>query len=186
MKGNGNGIGSLFRKLYFMIIPTCGQRTKYIYKNRHLFHNVGKELMFQPRHFPSDPELISFGDNVMIASDVMFINHDIISAMLNRKYNTLIFKPMGGGIEIGDNVMIGAGSRILPDVRIGSNVIIAAGSIVTKDIPDNSVAAGIPAKVIGDFDTLVEKRKNLQVNFRDGADKLWQDFYEKRNKKENI
>ncbi|WP_289860646.1 hypothetical protein [uncultured Muribaculum sp.] len=82
--------------------------------------------------------------------------------------------------------MIGAGSRILPDVRIGSNVIIAAGSIVTKDIPDNSVAAGIPAKVIGDFDTLVEKRKNLQVNFRDGADKLWQDFYEKRNKKENI
>ena len=82
--------------------------------------------------------------------------------------------------------MILTGSKILPDVRIGSNVIIAAGSVVSKDIPDNCVAGGVPARIIGNFDNLVEKRKNLKVSYRDGVDKIWQDFYEKRNKKENI
>ena len=63
----------------------------------------------------------------------------------------------GGGIEIGDNVMIGADVSILPNVKIGSNVIIGAGSVVTKDIPDNAVAAGIPCRVVGNFDDLVKK-----------------------------
>lgn len=65
---------------------------------------------------------------------------------------------------------------ILPNVRIGSNVIIGAGSIVAKDIPDNSIAAGIPCKVIGDFDTLVEKyRKKMS------PDELWREFERKRD-----
>ena len=67
---------------------------------------------------------------------------------------------------------------ILPNVRIGSNVIIGAGSIVAKDIPDNSVAAGIPCKVIGDFDTLVEKyRKKKKMS----PDELWREFEIKRD-----
>ena len=45
------------------------------------------------------------------------------------------------------------------NVKIGSNCIIGAGSVVTKDIPDNSVAVGIPAKVIGKYDEIVEKYK---------------------------
>ena len=47
---------------------------------------------------------------------------------------------------IGDRVRIGSNSTILP-VRIGNNVIIGAGSVVTKDIPDNCVAYGNPAKI---------------------------------------
>lgn len=53
--------------------------------------------------------------------------------------------------------MIGADVSILPNVKIGSNVIIGAGSVVTKDIPDNAVAAGIPCRVVGNFDDLVKK-----------------------------
>ena len=53
--------------------------------------------------------------------------------------------------------MIGAGSKILPNVKIGPNVIVAAGSIVTKDIPENSVVAGVPARVIGTFDDFAKK-----------------------------
>lgn len=49
---------------------------------------------------------------------------------------------------IGDNVYIGAGALIMGPVRIGNNVVIGAGSVVTKDIPDNCVVAGNPAKVI--------------------------------------
>lgn len=51
-------------------------------------------------------------------------------------------------VTIGDNVWIGGSVTIVPGVRIGNNVVIGAGSTVTRDIPDNVVAAGNPAKVI--------------------------------------
>jgi len=119
----------------------------------------GGGVFWQPRRFPSDPELISIGNNVKIASNVIFINHDIAHNMLNEKFNTTDFKPLWGSIEIGNNVMIGAETIILPNVKIGSNVIIGAGSVITKDIPDNVVAAGVPCRVIGGFEQYVEKRK---------------------------
>ena len=49
---------------------------------------------------------------------------------------------------IGDNVQIASGAKVLGPVRIGNNVIIGANSVVTKDVPDNCVVAGIPAKII--------------------------------------
>lgn len=49
---------------------------------------------------------------------------------------------------VGDNVEIGAGANIIGPVRIGNNVIIGAGAVVITDIPDNSVAVGVPAKVV--------------------------------------
>ncbi len=52
---------------------------------------------------------------------------------------------------------MGSGTHILYDTKIGSNVIIGTCSVVTKDIPDNSVVAGVPARVIGSFDDYVEK-----------------------------
>lgn len=50
--------------------------------------------------------------------------------------------------EIGDNVQIASGSKILGPVKIGNNVFIGANSVVTKDIPNNCVVAGVPAKII--------------------------------------
>lgn len=50
--------------------------------------------------------------------------------------------------EIGDNVYIGAGAKILGPVKIGNNVTIGAGAVVLHDIPSDSVAAGVPAKII--------------------------------------
>ena len=74
--------------------------------------------------------------------------------------------------------MIGSGTRIMYNVRIGSNVIIGAGSIVTKDIPDNSVAVGVPCRVIGKFEDLVEKRKNVVAYEK--AEAYWEEFYRKK------
>ena len=53
-----------------------------------------------------------------------------------------------GNIEIGNGVWIGANTVILPNVRIGNNVAIGANSVVTKDIPDNTVYGGVPARFI--------------------------------------
>ena len=54
----------------------------------------------------------------------------------------------GGRPIIGDNVVLGASVTIIGNIHIGNNVIIGAGSVVVKDVPDNCVVAGNPAKII--------------------------------------
>jgi serine acetyltransferase len=53
-----------------------------------------------------------------------------------------------GHCFVGDFTMVGAGAVLLPSVKIGANVTIGAGAVVTKDIPDNSVSVGVPARVV--------------------------------------
>ena len=105
----------------------------------------------QSWNFGTEPEMISFGDNVHVASNVNFVNHDITCMMFNYMDKEHRYRIRQGEINIGNNVFIGAGSRILYDVTIGDNVIIGAGSLVNKSIPSGTVAAGVPCKVIGDF-----------------------------------
>lgn len=62
-------------------------------------------------------------------------------------------------ITIGDNVYIGLNVTNMLGVSIGNRVIIGTGSIVIKDIPDNSVAVGVPAKVIKTVDDYLERAK---------------------------
>ena len=75
------------------------------------------------------------------------------------------FQERKAPISIGNNVFVGANSIILYDVNIGNNVIIGAGSFVNKDIPDGTVAAGVPCRVIGRFEDYKEKiqTKNSQL-----------------------
>jgi len=146
-----------------------------------MFHHVGDYVMWQPRQFPADPELISLGDNVKLAADIYFTNHDILYGLFNCKNKTNEFKPLQGCIKIGNNVMIGAHTMILPNVEIGDNVVIGGGSIVTKDIPGNSVAAGVPCRVIGSFEDIEEKYRKIE--FFESSEKYWDLFNASRIKK---
>lgn len=131
-------------------------------RTHHLFHHIGKNVYYQGRKLPLYAELISLGDNVKIASRVNFITHSIIHLMLNsaREGKNLGTIPeQVGCIEVGNNVFIGAGTSILSDVRIGSNVIVAAESVITRDIPSNSVVAGVPARVILSMDEYLAKEE---------------------------
>ena len=91
------------------------------------------------------------GSNVFIAAGVRFLTHDVIALMLRNKLGREDINERVGTLEIGDNVFIGSDTILLYDVKIGSNVIVAAGSLISKDIPDGSVCAGRPAKVVGSF-----------------------------------
>jgi len=102
----------------------------------------------------SYPFLIEIGDDVIISTDVTILAHD-------ASLKNFIGIGKMGRVKIGNNVFVGAGSIILPNVMIGNNVIIGAGSVVTKDIPDNSVCAGNPARVIRSLDEYIEKYKSL-------------------------
>ena len=126
-------------------------RAEYL-KKKHYFKSIGDHVYLQPWNFGTEPELISFGDNVHVASNVNFVNHDITCMMFNYMDKEHHYKIRQGEITIGNNVFIGAGSRILYDVTIGDNVIIGAGSLVNKSIPSGTVAAGVPCKVIGSFE----------------------------------
>lgn len=101
---------------------------------------------------PSHCYHITIGDNVTLAPRVHILAHDA---------STFIFfgKTRAANVTIGNDVFVGAGSIILPGVHIGNRVIIGAGSIVTKDIADNSVAAGNPARVICHIDEYLEREK---------------------------
>ena len=59
-------------------------------------------------------------------------------------------------VNIGNDVWIGGNVTILPGVNIGNNVVIAAGAVVTKDVPDNSLIGGVPAKIIREIENDIE------------------------------
>lgn len=117
---------------------------------------VGKN--FNPQlGFELDPShcwLIEIGDNVTFGPHVQVLAHDA------SMYNTLGYTKIGR-VCIGNDVFIGAGSVILPDIKIGDNSIVGAGSVVTKDIPSNMVCGGNPARVISTMDDFIEKNRKL-------------------------
>ncbi|VVQ02165.1 2,3,4,5-tetrahydropyridine-2,6-dicarboxylate N-acetyltransferase [Pseudomonas fluorescens] len=97
--------------------------------------------------------LIEIGDNVTFAPNVKLIAHD--ASTINITGYAKIDR-----ISIGNNCFIGNSSIILPGVRIGNNCVIGSGSVVTKSIPDNTVVAGNPARILCDYDQYCTKIKN--------------------------
>lgn len=172
------------RKIRVYFILDSMKRTKYLVKHN-VFRSVGDNFFFQPRLIPSDPKLIKFHNNVVVTSGVLFITHDVAYYMLNNAPLDHTYKYYSGCIEVMDNVFIGSNSIILPNVKVGSNVVIGAGSVVTKDVPDNSVVCGNPARVICTFNEYLEKRKKKEENLEEyvddvTCDKLWNDFESRR------
>lgn len=91
-----------------------------------------------------DAAKVKFGNNVFIGPNCGFYTSG----------HPIDFKTRNRGIEyaktitVGDNVWIGGNVTVLPGVNIGSNVVIGAGSVVNKDIPSNVVAVGNPCKIV--------------------------------------
>ena len=101
-----------------------------------------------------DVAMVSIGDNCFMAPNVAVYTagHPIYPDTRNSMFE------YGKEVTIGDNVWIGGNSVICPGVHIGNHVVIGAGSVVTKDIPDWSLAAGNPCRVLRKI-TEVDRRK---------------------------
>lgn len=174
-----------------------GRKTAEFIRKHHLYGSVGENCMIMKKKLPLYSNLVHLHNNVWIASNVGFVTHDGIHWMLNQKYEAKEFVEKVGCIEIMDNVFVGSGTRILYNTRIGSNVIIGSDSLVNKDVPDNSVYAGVPARYICSFDEYVAKARQYSKMFRSkfGLDKIsgidnelaqmiYKEFCEKKDKKE--
>lgn len=130
----------LLHKIRFVLIIDGNKRGDYL-RNHQLLKKCGENLLFQSRNFPMDPELLSIHDNVAIAANVTFVTHDAIRHMLCYKDKYPYISHIGC-IEVMENVFIGIGAIIMPNVRIGENSIVAAGTLVTKDIPPGEIWGG--------------------------------------------
>ncbi len=137
----------IFKRLLFVVLFILSKgevRSKLV----RFFYGckIGKNVRFEGLPvIGTEPELISIGDNVTIARNVVFHTHDGGVRLFRHEYPRInIF----GKISIGNNVFIGSDSIILPNTSIGNNVVIGTGSIVSRNIEDNIVAAGVPAKKI--------------------------------------
>ena len=87
---------------------------------------------------------VTFGDYGMVGPGTLIATTGHPREPRGRRDRLAISKP----ISIGSDVWIGGNCTILGGVTIGSNVVVAAGAVVTKDVPDNCVVAGVPARVI--------------------------------------
>lgn len=141
------GIGNpqLRKMLYEKFIAIGGIFTTVISSTSFIgsFGNVigeGSNIMLKTI-FTND---ITIGRGVIV-NQLTSIGHDVvIGDFVELCPNVCI----SGNCIIGANTFIGTGAIVLPKVKVGSNVVIGAGAVVSKDLPDNCVAVGIPAKVI--------------------------------------
>lgn len=187
-----------FNRLYHSVrlLLAGGETKKAAYlKRKHLLGGMGDNCRWGPWVLPLYPKLIILHDNVLVHKTAHIVTHDMINNFLSRSVKNADFgsKEVLGPIEIHDNVYISMNAMIMPNVEIGKNCIISACSVVTDDVPENSIVAGNPAKVIGRFDAYVAlRRMNASKNLpfpnqdlpEDVADHAWELFYKKHKKKE--
>lgn len=130
-------------------------------KRRGFFHSIGEDVYIMPGariKEASNPKYIRIGNNVRIAESLFVCNDGSVHVM-NRMWGTKLDRV--GKIDVRDNVFIGHEAIILPDVTIGPNAIVAAGAVVTRDVPEDTIVAGVPAKPIGKMSTYGERLKEM-------------------------
>ena len=153
-------LGSLF-KLY-QAYSSDESKLSYL---RSLGAKIGDETRFIGKpYLGTEPYLISIGKDCLVSDHVVFHTHDGGVKVLNGAgyFGDNLMDKMAR-ISVGDNCFIGSCAHLMGGVKIGNNCIVGAMSVVTKDIPDNSVAAGIPARVICTLDDFYKRNMDRGV-----------------------
>ena len=162
----------MYRKIYRFVFKTIMTKINKVKYAKKIGVNMpqGEVYLYGNITWGTEPWLITLGKNVHITDGVKFETHD---------GGTLLFRSIIPDLEItkpivvGNDVYIGNNAIILPGVTIGNKVIIGAGAIVSKNIPDNSVAVGVPAKVIKSADEYLSKieKESLHLGHLKGKEK---------------
>jgi len=162
------------KRVYVKICKPSGYEYAEYEKKWGRFHAIGNGCAFWPYTNITNPEYTRLGNNVMLSACTI-LGHDGSVAVLNKAYGKKLDRV--GKVDIKDNVFIGHGVIVLPNVTIGPNALVAAGAVVSKDVPEGAIVAGVPAKVIGRVDDLVNKLERETnalpwaeiINNREGA-----------------
>ncbi len=109
---------------------------------------IGDNVGFNAASITARSKTIQIGDGTIIGANSHIMDTDWHPLWPPDKRNTYPGDEQDEGVEIGRNVFIGINVLILKGVTIGDNSVIGAGSVVSRPVPANSLAAGVPAKVI--------------------------------------
>jgi len=145
--------GLMYRLYYKICKPNSRDIAKFM-KLHGGIHSMGEDCLIECGASIHDAQFVRMGNNVHL-SGCKIIGHDGAIGMLGRRYGVKLDRV--GKIDIRDNVFIGENAVILPGVTIGPDAIVAVGAIVTKDVPENSVVAGVPARTILKTSDLVQR-----------------------------
>jgi acetyltransferase-like isoleucine patch superfamily enzyme len=160
-----------FRGLYVRFCkPNAEEYTRFL-KLHGGFYAIGDHCSILPSTNITDPAYVKLGNNVHF-SNCTLIGHDGSIAMMNRAYNVALDSV--GRIEILDNVFVGYGAIVLPNITIGPDAIVAAGSVVTRNVAPGVIVAGVPARPIGKVKDLVAKLET------ETASLPWNDLIQQR------
>lgn len=154
-------VKTLFRYVAYVVLPA----SRYA---RFIGVSIGERCLISTKQWGSEPYLIEIGDDVHVSRGVRFINHDG-GVWIFRKENPNF--DIFGKIRIGDNCYIGNHAIILPGVTIGNRCVIGANSVVTKCVPDNSVVAGNPARLVSTVEQYYQKASLLNTDLKNDIEK---------------
>lgn len=181
----------LYHSVRLLLCRNSIRRARYL-KKHDILGEIGEKCHWGPWLIPLYPKLIRIHDNVHIHKTTRIITHDMLNRFFRSRSPNMDFgaRERLGCIELMDNVFIAMNVTLMPDIRIGKDCIITAGSVVASDIPENSVASGVPAKPVGRFDIIMALRamgKGQRAVFRnqnlsdDIARAEWDRFLKKRD-----
>lgn len=142
------------RGLYRRICRPDGVAWAALLKRHGGLYAMGEGCVIQQNVVITDPAYVRIGNNVHLTGCTLF-GHDGVVSMLKSAYGVSIDKV--GKIDIGDNVFIGHQAIVMPGVTIGSNSIVAAGALVTRDVPCGQIFGGVPARMIGTTQGLLQR-----------------------------
>lgn len=129
--------------------PLCGNIQGSIYVESGAILSIGNNVGISSAHIWAT-ESIHIGNNVKIGADVLIMDSDLHSLnYMERRGPNDKQNAKKAPVFIGDDVLIGARAIVLKGCHIGNRCIVGAGSLVTKDVPDDTIVGGNPARIIG-------------------------------------
>lgn len=122
-------------KMCYKLVCVLGLNHQDYLRKHNVFGMFGQSVLYQTHYLPNNPKRVKIHNNVKIAADVIFYEHDVLNLVFEQFDNSVKLRNHGTCIEIFDNCFIGGNSIIIGDVSIGPNAIVGGGSVVTKDVP---------------------------------------------------
>lgn len=140
-------------------------------------------------HFGSEPYLVTLGNHVRVTHGVCFITHDggywVLRCKNTEYYEKFKYADHIMPIVVKDNVHIGINAIIMPGVTIGENSVIGCGAVVTHDIPPNSIAGGVPARIIESTEEYARKSEPRAIRTKHMSRKEKRRFLTEKLKSDN-